>query len=91
MLDTAPSSKEKIDCKPDRKGQCEIHRCSMTKLKIPTKKWRDRGGGKGFGWVKIILTKYRCNAGPDAKNTPYLNYPEKAMMSSGQSDLINGG
>ena len=91
LLDTAPSSGEKIDCKPDRKGQCEIHRCSMTKLKIPTKKWRDRGGGKGFGWVKIILTKYRCNAGPDAKNTPCLNYPEKAMMSSGQSDLINSG
>ena len=47
--------------------------------------------GFGFGWVKIILTKYRCNAGADAKNTLRLNYPEKAMMSSDQSNLINDG
>ena len=93
ILATAPSSEEEMFCKPDNRGQCECetHNCSMTKLKIPTKKWRDRGGGKGFGWVKTILTKYRCNAGPDAKNTPCPNYPEKAMTSSGLSDLINSG
>lgn len=31
-------------------------------MTIPTKKWRDKGGGKGFGWVTIRTVKYQCRA-----------------------------
>ena len=32
----------------------------MSKMKVSTKKWRDRGKARGFGWVTIKVTKYCC-------------------------------
>ena len=47
-------------CEPDSMGKCVIHDCVMSKLKVSTKKWKDRGKSRGFGWVTCKTTKYCC-------------------------------
>ena len=34
----------------------------FTKISIPSQKWKDRGGGRGFGWVKSRTTRLICRA-----------------------------
>ena len=48
------------ECEPNKKGMCVIHECAMRKMKISTKKWKDRGKGRGFGYVRVQVTKYAC-------------------------------
>ena len=49
-----------LECEPNKKGMCVIHECAMRKMKISTKKWKDRGKGRGFGYVRVQVTKYAC-------------------------------
>ena len=69
-----------------------IHKCVMSKLKVSTKKWKDRGKSRGFGWVTCKVTKFCCKfkktaAIPDnlerfrdsqsgMKNTDGANFPD---------------
>ena len=39
-------------------------------MTIPVKKWKDRGGGKGFGWVTMRTTRYQCRV---KKNGPVVS------------------
>ena len=64
----APSTGETMNdmiCKPTKRGQCEVHGIKMKKLSVSSKKWCDRGGGRGYGWKTQKVPKYICTA----KNT----------------------
>ena len=43
------------------------------KRNITSKKWKDRGGGRGFGWVSQKTTKYLCEPGIVAKRKPSVS------------------
>ena len=81
QINKTPSSDEarkQIEtCKPDSRGHCVQHKCEMKKFTVSSKKWVDRGGGKGFGWKQSKITKYRCL--------------KKDMITVGQSVEINPG
>ena len=53
---------EKADCSISRKGYCKTHEQIAKKIAVTSKKWQDRGGGKGFGFVSRKQTKYICSA-----------------------------
>ena len=47
----------------------------MKKYVVTSKKWVDRGGGKGFGYKHSKVTKYKCmnehnTDGPGVRNNP---------------------
>ena len=46
---------------PYKKGLCDILECAMRKMKISTKKWKDCGKGRGFGYVSVRVTRYACD------------------------------
>ena len=62
-VSTTPSVGENQNprkCEFDRKGFCKSHNQQAKKMKISSQKWRDRGGGRGFGYVTIKSTKFIC-------------------------------
>ena len=48
-------------CKSDKGGRCVVHDVLMKKIVVTSKKWADKGGGKGFGWKTVRKTKYQCS------------------------------
>ena len=57
-------------CTFGKGGLCEQHLVQGTKLTIPVKKWRDRGGGKGFGWVTTRVTRFQCKVKKTGAEVP---------------------
>ena len=49
-------------CEFTKKGVCINHGTTSTKIVVPSKKWKDRGGGKGYGYVTTRVTKNICTA-----------------------------
>ena len=47
-------------CLFTKKGVCQEHLVPGKKLVIPSKVWKDRGGGRGFGYVSKKSTRYIC-------------------------------
>ena len=47
-------------CSMEKNGFCSTHQVQGEKFQIPVTKWKDRGGGRGFGNVTRKITKYRC-------------------------------
>ena len=52
-----PPSDEKCNYK---KGVCNKHKTQGRKYVETTKKWKDRGKGKGYGFVTVKYVRYRC-------------------------------
>ena len=50
------------ECIFKRGGYCRTHQKTARKTYIVTKKWKDRGGGRGFGYVNNKVVKYICQA-----------------------------
>ena len=70
-------------CKPDYSGQCNVHDCEMSILNVTARKWGDRGGGRGYGWMRRKVKKYVCRAGP---TQPSLSVPTNSdVLSDGAS------
>ena len=44
----------------NRKGYCLTHQCQAEKRVITSKVWKDRGAGRGFGYITKRVTKYAC-------------------------------
>ena len=41
---------------------CKNHGTTSKKISVQSQKWKDRGGGKGFGFVTKHVTRYICTA-----------------------------
>ena len=55
-----PSMGNTVQCNINRKCHCNTHGVKAEKSMVSTKKWKDRGGGRGFGYVTVKSTKYYC-------------------------------
>ena len=43
-----------------KRGKCLLHNVDGVKYTEVAKKWKDRGGGKGYGFITTRTVKYRC-------------------------------
>ena len=80
-----PSTRDEVStvvCKPTKKGQCVLHGVMMKKLSVSSKKWCDRGGGRGYGWRTQKVTKYICTAKNNINNGPDIYTKEKFRILS---------
>ena len=71
MKNNVRGGRDDRNCTFTKKGICEQHLVTGTRLSIPAKKWKDRGRGKGFGWVTTHTTRYLCKvrkSGPTVLN-----------------------
>ena len=52
---------EKASCNINtRKFFCMTHNCPTTKVALSTKKWGNKGGGRGYGWLHQKVSKEIC-------------------------------
>ena len=52
-------------CNIMKNGMCEQHQKMSFKYQVTSKVWRDRGGGRGYGFVSRKVTKRICRAGKE--------------------------
>ena len=66
-----------------------MHDIKMKKLSVSSKKWCDRGGGRGYGWKTQKVTKYICTAKNIINKGPDISDEERFSdyQSSGNSVL----
>ena len=64
---STPSMGNTVQCNINRKGHCNTHGVKAEKTRVSTTKWKDRGGGRGFGYVTTKSTKFYCKSGIIAK------------------------
>ena len=60
-----PSIVKYEDCVYKR-GVCVLHKKKGVRYTMVEKKWKDRGGGKGYAYVTSKKVRYRC----EVKDTP---------------------
>ena len=55
-----------------QKGFCIQHNVKGVRYVVTSKKWRDRGKGRGFGYVTSKLVRYRCGEvqSPESYSNP---------------------
>ena len=51
----------------------KIGMCLGIRVKLTSKKWRYRGGGRSFGWVSTRVTKLLCKAKNDTHVGPKIS------------------
>ena len=63
-----------VPCEHNKHGFCRTHRTLSKQIEVTKSTWKDRGGGKGFGFVKSMVKKFIC---PDKNKSPVtpLNIP----------------
>ena len=77
-------------CEKMKNGLCRIHECEMKKFAVSTKKWGDRGGGKGFGWIHRKVTKFACLYEKLLKNPPITKQCENLDNKPNDQIMIAG-
>ena len=55
-----------------QRGFCMQHNVRGVRYIVTSKKWRDRGKGRGFGYVTSKLVRYRCGEvqSPESYSNP---------------------
>ena len=81
---------EKANCIISKKGFCQTHSCLTNSVTVTSKKWRDRGGGRGFGFVQTKVKKFVCKAKNLSTRSPDI-IPGSDNMSSTDNPVIRGG
>ena len=71
--DTTPSVSP--NCNFNRKGYCVTHQVTGKKTTVTSKVWKDRGGGRGYGYVARKVTKYLCGYRADTRRK--INIPDE--------------
>ena len=71
---------EKAGCMILKDGLCKTHNCMTKKVTVTAKKWKDRGKGRGYGYVNSKVTKNICMMRNEAP-TVTTNYPGNLDLS----------
>ena len=64
----------KTKCEYNKHGFCKVHKILAKKIEVTQSNWKERGGGKGYGYVRTKVKKFICplrNTVPVVQN----NYP----------------
>ena len=46
-----------------KNGYCVTHQVQTKKFHVLSQKWKDRGKGRGFGYVTTKVAKFQCSGG----------------------------
>ena len=68
-------------CTFNKHGFCKAHRILGKQIEIPKSVWKDRSGGRGFGFVKTKVKKYICPLKNSALVAPNI-YPSNIHSTS---------
>ena len=64
-----------------KKGICSIHGRKGIRYLQESKNWKDRGGGRGFGWITRRVVRYRCSMNSmDMETLPSENLPRSSSL-----------
>ena len=68
--ETLPSvSQNNVPCEMRKDGYCVTHQIENNrKFYVTSKKWKDRGKGRGFGWVSSKILKFQCSVRTSTQN-----------------------
>ena len=87
---SSETEKESSACNINRKrGYCSSHDVTARRILVTTKKWKDRGGGKGFGYVSSRVVKYICQAKSNPVSDDHTN--RQLMGGSVRADNVADG
>ena len=70
-------SSSDVVCKPDKLGLCRTHECGGSITKVSSKKWKDRGGGRGYGYVHSTTKKFLCDSRKSAYRKTKVDASER--------------
>ena len=74
-------------CNILKNGMCEQHGIMSTRILVTSKVWKDRGGGRGYGYVTKKVKKPVCRA----KNIPpivsNISTEERSVSHVGDSGI----
>ena len=78
-----------VSCVLNMKGYCSFHNKQVEKRSITFKKWRDRGGGRGFGYVTRKTTKFICKLRSEPNMSNLISEESRILANPEQtsSDL----
>ena len=68
--ETLPSvGQTNVPCEMRKDGYCVTHQIENNKkFYVTSKKWKDRGKGRGFGWVSSKILKFQCSVRTSTQN-----------------------
>ena len=68
--ETLPSvGQTDVPCEMRKDGYCVTHQIENNKkFYVTSKKWKDRGKGRGFGWVSSKILKFQCSMRTSIQN-----------------------
>ena len=72
---------ERTKCMVTREGHCTTHDSGTRKVTVSSSKWKDRGNGRGYGYVSTKVTKFICMRRNEAPAVPDI-VPIKLDLSS---------
>ena len=81
------NEKAVLDCNLTNKF-CTTHGQKLDSTKVTKRIWKDRGKGKGFGYVSTKITKYFCN--PRTRDLKTSNFSDAKSVSQSQEDKLGG-
>ena len=86
-LEQAAVENRNRDCNLTNKF-CTTHGQKLDSMKVTKRIWKDRGKGKGFGYVSTKITKYFCN--PRTRDLKTSNFSDVESVSQSQEDKLGG-
>ena len=78
-----------VVCVGTKQGQCETHGCDGEFVKISSKKWRDRGKGRGYGYVQTKVRKFICRYKKSNPSTSTVNPKDRFRDDPARDDSID--
>ena len=84
QLDSGESSDDCVMTK----NECVTHCQKLTKIKVTKKTWKDRGKGKGFGYVSSKVTRLICNPSTRRPKLPRLQTVQEESRGQVDSNIM---
>ena len=74
-------------CNILKNGMCEQHGIMSTRIQITSKVWKDRGGGRGYGYVSKKVKKPVCRAKHIPPTVSNISTEERSVSHVGNSGI----
>ena len=74
-------------CNILKNGMCEQHGIMSTRIQITSKVWKDRGGGRGYGYVSKKVKKPVCRAKNIPPTVSNISTEERSVSHVGNSGV----
>ena len=75
-----------VSCILTKKGYCSFHERQIEKISVTSKKWKDRGGGRGFGYVTRKTTKFICKLRSEPNKSNLISEESRNLANPEQTN-----